>query len=152
MFLQWGLLQAVRTEATALYDFFEFDLAITSQDYQLLYSPGEFDRVRMLQTLALDSVDSSFNLNIDSGRWIDMSSWLRSSVLIFGVDEDPGFIANTDMQTDLGKMMGSRAIMVDRYSHSDFGSIEQGNTAQIDNREVDIYGQFSLGLFFLIPF
>jgi len=148
MFLQWGLLIAAKKESTLLYDYFDFDLAVVSQKYQLLYSPGNFDRVRMTQALALDLIEDSFSLNLDSGRWIDTQSLMMSSALIIGIDDKPNFITDVGIRKTMKKLIGSRSILVDQYSHADFGLISVGEKAKLNNREVDIRGQFKLGLFF----
>ena len=148
IFLQWGFLQAAKTQSTLLYEFFDFDLALVSNRYQFLYSADTFDRIRLTQARALPSIDDSFNLNIGRETWVDPATLLRSSLMLIGVDAKPEFILNEKVRHGLDKLRGDRTAMIDEFSHPDYGELKLGKQALINQREIDIVGFIELGMFF----
>ena len=148
MFLQIGFLQAVKKEATLLYEYFSFDLAVISPEYQFLYSPPSFDRIRLIQAKSLPDVTDTFNLNINIGGWIDPETELRSSMLMIGVDRKDHFIKEQKITSGLNNMAGRNSVLLDEFSHSDFGHRKVGANGVINRRNTTVVGLFQLGLFF----
>jgi len=147
--MQLGLLHAVRKEATLPFEFFNFDVALVSSDYQLLYSPAAFDRGRLMQARAVPGVTLAAALNVDRSHWTDLESGKRSSLLLFGIDAVPDLVADPEMRTALAELSaGRRTILVDSYSHADYGRLDPGTRGAIGNSEVTVAGHFRLGLFF----
>jgi len=148
LLLQIAFLQGVRVEATRLYDDFTFDLAVVPVTYQFLYSGGSFDRVRLTQAQADKDVTDAFGLNIGVSRWVDEGSEQRSSILLVGLDDPNGFVANRDIRHGYAQLAGSRAVLVDAWSSSGYGPLTLGREARISDQPVEIAGFFRLGLFF----
>jgi putative ABC transport system permease protein len=148
LLMQIAFLHGVRVEATRLYDDFDFDLAVVPVTYQFLYSGGAFDRVRLMQAQADKDVSAAFGINIGVSRWTDEDTQLRSSILLIGIDQPGGFIANPDIRNGYAALAGSGAVLVDRWSASGYGPLERGRDAQISDQPVEIAGFFKLGLFF----
>ena len=70
VFLQLGFLNATKKEVTLLFEFFEFDAVIVSEDYQLVGTAGNFDRIRLFQAKVDPNVKEIYNLNVsDSMTW-----------------------------------------------------------------------------------
>jgi putative ABC transport system permease protein len=148
LLLQIAFLHGVRVEATRLYDDFDFDLAVVPVTYQFLYSGGTLDRVRLMQAQADKDVTDAFGLNIGVSRWVDQDSEQRSSILLIGLDEPNGFIADPDIRKGYAALAGSRAVLVDAWSSAAYGPLKVGREARISDRLVEIAGFFRLGLFF----
>ena len=149
LILQMAFLAGVRYEATRLYEYFDFDVALIPQSYQFLRASGEFDTVRLLQAKAAEkNVTEIFSLNIDGSRWINTEDGKASSALIIGIDEIPDMIDDWDLREGLSLLKGGRAILIDRFSGSDYGDIDVGKSGIVGGAPVDIVGQFELGLFF----
>ena len=148
VFLQLGFLHSVRTASTMLYDYFNFDLAVVATGYQFLYAPPDFDRIRLFQARSLPEIDDVFHLNITTGRWSDGEGGLRSSLLLIGVDQKPHFIRNRAIHDGLQVATDRRTILLDSYSHPDFGHRTIGSEGLVNGHEAHVGGLFQLGLFF----
>jgi len=148
IFLQLGFLQSVRKEATLLYEYFNFDLAIVSKDYQFLYSPPSFDRIRLTQARSNPMVNDGFNLNIRITSWTNPDSLINSSLLLIGLDKKPNFIADKTIKSGIATIDERRSVMLDEYSHPDLGQRKINDKGQITGRDVNVKDLFQLGLFF----
>jgi putative ABC transport system permease protein len=146
--LQVGLLLAARHQASRLFEFFAFDLVLLSRDYQILYTAPPFDRARLVQAQAHPEVAAGFVLNVDRSHWTAAQTGQRSSLLLFGLDRDPAFLAEPALRDGLAALAARGAVLVDAFSHDDYGRLETGATGQVAGREVRIAGHFGLGLFF----
>ena len=148
IFLQLGFLQSVKKEATLLYEYFDFDLAIVSKDYQFLYSPPSFDRIRLTQARSNPKVTDSFNLNIRITSWTNPETLINSSLLLIGLDKKPSFLIDKTIKSGINTIDERRTVLLDEYSHPDLGQRKIGDQGQISGRDVKIKGLFQIGLFF----
>jgi len=148
IFLQLGFLQSVKKEATLLYEYFDFDLAMISKDYQFLYSPPSFDRIRLTQARSNPEVTDSFNLNVRITSWTNPESQITSSLLLLGLDQKPAFITDTAIKKGISALTDQRSILLDSYSHSDLGARKINDKGEISNHDVTVSNLFQLGLFF----
>jgi putative ABC transport system permease protein len=149
LLLQISFLDAVRQKVTLLYDYFDFDLALISQNYQFLASAERFDRVRLLQAEGATPIAESFALNIDTDRWTNLATLQRTGMLVFGVDPTGvDFIADRSLGAAIGALTNSHSVLVDAFSSPDFGNLATGTKGKIGKQEVVISGHFDLGLFF----
>jgi len=148
IFLQWGLLDGAKRQITAFYDYFDYDIVVLDDAYQFMFTAEPFDRIRLMQAQALESVEKTFAINFALGIWEDNASHLRSTLMLFGVDPDSGLILEPSISEGLKSLHGQRNILIDALSHSDFGSLTPGTRALINGQEVQISSHFRLGLFF----
>ncbi len=148
IFMQWGLLEAAKKESIRVYEFFDFDLALISKKYQFMYEADTFDRVRLIQAQALGSIEEGFNLNVGKGRWEDPETKIRSSLMLIGIDKRFSYISEHSIRTALEDLAGDRAIIIDEFSHRDYGVLKFDKTFLINRHEVDIKSFFKLGFFF----
>ena len=146
--LQIASLNAARIQVTRLYDDFTFDLVLVPYTYQFLYAGGTFDRVRFNQARAVPGVADIFGLNVDTNQWTDLETMRSSSLLLIGIDEQPGFVRDPEMARGLGSLTGTRAVLIDEFSSSDYGKLANGTEANISDQAVEIAGNYQLGLFF----
>jgi putative ABC transport system permease protein len=146
--LQIASLNAARIQVTRLYDDFRFDLVIVPSTYQFLVAGGTFDRVRFTQARAVPGVAGTFALNVDPNFWMDNSNERRSSLLLIGLDDTPGFVRDNEIARGMAALTGTRTALVDEFSSSDYGKLTPGTEATIGPQSVTIAGQFQLGLFF----
>jgi putative ABC transport system permease protein len=147
LLLQLALVQAVRKEVTLLYRSFDFDLVLMPATYEYMFSGGVFDRVRLSQARAVDGVADSFSLNVRDGAWTGQDL-RRSPILVIGVDDKPSFIADPQIRDGIAGLKTGNQVLADRFSGSSLGPLTPGTTAKLDDRQVTVAGQFSLGMFF----
>ena len=148
VFLQLGFLNAAKKEVTLLFEYFNFDLAITSDRYQFLATADPFDRIRLFQAQADPAVDDIFYLNVDGGNWVNPETEISSTALVIGVDEKPAFIQDDDLRDGLKTLVDGRSVLVDRFSHRDYGEVRRGMEGRLNKLDVNVTGTFQLGLFF----
>ena len=148
LIMQMAVLDSVRIQVTRLYDYFAFDVVIVPPTYQFLFEGGTFDRVRLLQALAVPGVAEAFNLNIEADAWTDPVTEERSTLLVVGVDEPGNFIRDESLRAELSALPAGRNVLVDSFSSADFGNIQPGASGNIGGQPVQVGGNFQLGLFF----
>jgi len=148
IFLQLGFLQSVKKEATLLYEYFDFDLAVVSKDYQFLYSPPSFDRIRLTQAQSNPQVKDSFNLNVRITSWTNQESQITSSLLLLGLDHKPGFIIDDAIKKGIHTLSDRRSVLLDSYSHPDLGARKIHDKGELSDHDVKVSALFKLGLFF----
>lgn len=148
LFLQLGFLEAARRAATQPYEFFRFDFALVSAEYQFLASAPTFDRIRLTQLSTTPGIADTFNLNIRSMRWINPETEIRSSLLLFGIDNKPEFVKDNIVRQGLQQLKDDRSILADTYSDPDYGDQRIGDKAEINDQMVTIAGTYALGPFF----
>ncbi len=148
VFLQLGFLNAAKTQVTLLFDYFDFDAVIVGDRYQILATAPDFDRRRLIQASVDGDIVDSFKLNVESARWTNKETLIESSMLIIGMDDKPSFIANPLLRSGFETLRDGRSVMLDKYSHNDYGDRVIGQEAFIGNLEVEVTSLFELGLFF----
>jgi putative ABC transport system permease protein len=148
LLLQVSFLTAIRTQATAVYDLLDFDIALVPGTYQTLIYTGAIDRVRLSQAGSVEGVSASAALNIGSAGWTALPSRRRSSVLVLGIDDADAFVKDTALRRGLATLDDNRSVVMDDYSSPGFGALATGDVGEISGRRVVITGHFKLGLFF----
>jgi putative ABC transport system permease protein len=148
LLLQVQLLESVQTKATQLYDLFEFDLVVVSNTYQFMYAAAPFNSVRLAQARVDNAVADVFTLNIRVSDWFSEETGKESSLLLFGVDAKPGFIRDGALRRALPLLRQRGAVVIDAFSHSDFGSLDAGAIGWVRDKEVQVVAPFELGMFF----
>ena len=110
----------MRKEVTLLYRSFDFNLVLVPVTYEFMFSSGVFDRVRLAQARAVDGVADSFSLNVHDGAWTGQDL-RRSPILVIGVDDKPGFIAEPQIREGIANLRTGNQVLVDRFSSASLG-------------------------------
>ena len=147
LLLQLALLHGVRTQVTRLYEDFAFDMVLLPSTYEFMFSSGSFDRLRLAQAGATPGVAATFSLNVQSGSWTSAEG-RQSSLILIGMDDNSGFIADPDLRAGLETLDRADAVLVARFSSPNLGDLAPGAPGRINGRPVRIAGQFELGMFF----
>lgn len=148
LMLQYESLTAVRERVSALYNDFNFDIALVPDSYQILVSPGTVSRVRLSQARAVPEVARSFGISVGVGSWAPSHQEHGNSVLMIGLDNGDRFIADPDIRRGFAHLNDGRSVLFDRLSQKDVRPSQVGDTAAVADAEVVIRGRFDLGLFF----
>jgi putative ABC transport system permease protein len=148
LLLQLAFLDAARAKVVALFELFDFDLAVIPDTYQFLASEGGLETIRLNQAQAIDGVAAAFRLNIAGSSWTDPATKRRSTLTLIGADNDGAFIGDAALRRELADLRDGRSVLVDTLSSPDFGPLANGAKAEIAGREFAVTGQFALGLFF----
>jgi len=145
VFMQLGFLQTARTNSTLVYNYFVFDLIITSNRFESLESAHFFDRTRLLQTQVIPGVEAVSTLNASLHRWRDPdNNDLMSSCMMLGFDLNPRFIPE-EHRAGLATLTARHTVMLDEHADPDYGPRVVGQEASLRKRPVTVTALFELG-------
>ncbi|MCE5335960.1 MAG: ABC transporter permease [Desulfobacteraceae bacterium] len=146
VFMQLGFLRGARAAAIVLFECFDYDLALVSDKYQYVGSTGLFDRIRLSQARAVTVVDSTMSLKLARGDWEDPDTKMVCQILLIGMGLDPQFVKNPVVLSGLNTLENNCSIMLDLYSHKDYGDISLGRVVKINKVHATIASYFKLGV------
>ncbi len=182
IFMELGMFGGVERTATALFDGLRFDLILTSSEYGDVGRAGDIPKTRLAQARAADGVADVLPLHLGNGVWQKPAhkGWLGVSppgnvgsigmigvppdrvADVFAVDQGRVFHSRAEAER-LGQALARQgAILFDRQSKPDFGSLEEmmavppggedvpgypgfRNAIRLNDRRVDLVGGFNLG-------
>jgi putative ABC transport system permease protein len=148
VFMQLGFLQTARQGTTLVYNYFRFDLILTSDHFEALENASWFDQARILQARVVSGVERVSPLVCSRSRWRDLATGsFGPSCLTLGVDLDPEFFPLEDASR-LETVRPRGRIMLDRYSSPGFGPIQIGREGTLNRYLVTIGEVIGLGLGF----
>ena len=146
IFMQLGFLDAAETAAGALFELFDYDIGLVSERYKYVGAPDHFDRMRLTQSQVLPDVEAIASLTIGRGSWTDPDTESTCQAMIFGITPDPEFITDPMIRAGLEKIDKRDRIMVDLFSHRDYGDLSIGREVEVNEKKVTIGAQFKLGV------
>ena len=175
MFLEMGFLEGVDRTATLLFDRLQFDLLLTSSEYEDLSRTAVFPHQRLAQAAAVDGVVSVIPLSMGFAEWRmpQRRSWLGytsggqiMSIAVLGIPPESlprafqigpegVFSSITEAHDAAHLLTRPQAFLFDRRSKAEYGSadywLEQSQSREpkdpllINGRSALITGTFSLG-------
>jgi len=149
IFMQLGFLITARITSGLVYGFFDYDLIITSAAYESMNSAGSFDRTRLVQAQVVPGVADMATMSYDRSRWRDPANKdLGSSCMLIGYDLNPAFIPDPEVKANLAYLQNKDAVMLDLWSHPDYGEKRIGKEATLNWRKVTIATLYKLGISF----
>lgn len=148
VFMQLGFLQTAKTNSTIVYNYFRFDLVIVSERFEALDRAHYFDSSRLLQARVVAGVKDVATLNVGTGRWRNPDDGNRSSsCMLLGFDLNPAFVPPAHAAL-LPALQLRDTVMLDVYSHPDFGAQRPGREVTLENRPVSIAALYEMGVGF----
>lgn len=150
VFMQLGFLVTARTTAGLAYNYFDYDLIITSARYETMMNAGSFDKTRLVQARVVRGVRDVSNLNYEVARWRDPYSKFGhgSSCMLFGFDLNPDFIPDKSVVPKLRELFSHGSVLLDIHSHEDYGEKRIGKRVSLNFVDVTIAELFELGISF----
>jgi putative ABC transport system permease protein len=148
VFMQLGFLQTAKTNSTIVYNYFQFDLLIASSRFEAMESADWFDSARLLQARVVPGVQDVAALDYSRARWRDPENKNRgSSCMLLGYDLNPVFVPEAH-RASLPALMGRDTVMLDRFSHPDYGAQRIGKEVTLENRPVTLAALYEMGVGF----
>lgn len=148
IFMQLGFLETAKSNSAILYNYFEFDLIITSNRFESQDSAHFFDSSRLLQARVIPGVRDVAPLNASKHWWRDPANGdLKSSCNMMGFDLNPAFMPLADREAVL-TLQNRDTVIVDRFSATDYGELRIGKEASLRMRPVRISALFEMGVGF----
>jgi putative ABC transport system permease protein len=149
VFMQLGFLQTARTNSTIVYNYLDFDLVIVSARFESLESASVFDRSRVLQARVVPGVAEVGVLNYGRSRWRDPENNNKgSSCMMIGFDLNPAFIPVPAARALLPRLTQRDTLMLDSFSHPDYGAQRVGKEVTLERRPVTIAAIYDMGVGF----
>lgn len=148
VFMQLGFLQTAKTNSTIVYNYFRFDLVIVSERFEALDRAHYFDSSRLLQARVVPGVKDVATLDVATGRWRNPDDDNRTSTcMMLGFDLNPAFVPPQDGPR-LSSLMVRDTVMLDTFSHPDYGAQRVGREVTLENRPVSIAALYEMGVGF----
>ena len=149
VFMQLGFLQTAKTNSTLVYNYFDFDLIITSSRFEALESAHMLDSGRILQAKVVPGVAEAGILNYSRTRWRDPENNNKgSSCMMIGIDLNPAFIPIKEHRELLPLLTRRDTLMLDRFSHPDYGDQRIGKEISLERRPLTIAAVYEMGVGF----
>lgn len=147
--MQLGFLATARITSSLVYDFFDFDLIMTSAAYQAMNFAGSFDKTRLFQAQVADGVSEIAILNYGWVQWCDPAQDYRGTYCqLLGFDLNPDFVPDVTARNGLAKISQKDTIMLDEWSHPDYGEKRIGKNGTLNKVEVTINALYKMGISF----
>ena len=145
VYLQLGLLAAVRRATTQLYECFDFDVVVVSLNYRQLGAPGAFDRMRLMQADVVPGVAAVLPVGIETVSWTNPGTKQRIPIKLIGVPVRPEFLREPALRAQLETLVGGQTMLVDRVSRASLGDVKVGDYARINDQPLRLAGSYRLG-------
>jgi putative ABC transport system permease protein len=152
VFMQLGFLGSVEATATIVYDKLRFDLMLMSPAYIELNRPGRFPRERLYQAMGVQGVDKAFPVYVAWNNWRssepDPRQRLKRHIMMFGIRLFDPVFRFPELEGQLALLQEPDTILIDRMSRPTLGPMQPGATTELGPLQIEIVGQFTLGLGF----
>jgi putative ABC transport system permease protein len=154
MFMQLGFQAALYKTAIDIQQHFAADIILIDPRAENLYDVGfhrTFTKRYLVQSLAVEGVDSVAPLYIAFGHWKNPKAPRNRQVLMFGFDPDRPTFDLPEVNQNLASIKRTDIVLFDRLSKPIYGPIvtefEQGKTVttEINGHHIKIGGLFNLG-------
>ncbi|HWB08213.1 MAG TPA: ABC transporter permease DevC [Pirellulales bacterium] len=149
MLMQLGFLNSVRLTATQIYEQLNFDILLTSPQYQSISKAGKFSRVRLYQAASVPGVRDAHPVYLGFNLWLNRESGKEGAsrrgifVIAFPLDQRPLRIPELAGELSALKQVGH--VYMDRLSRKQFGDWRRASNLQIGGTQIEVVGEFSMG-------
>lgn len=152
--MQLGFRAALFESAVRFHERFQYDIALFSPDSVFIVRPQPFSIRRLYQAQSLDEVVSTSPVYISPATWKNPWNNSRRSINAVGMIAQDDWLDAPGFREVHAKTIRQDAILFDAASRPEFGPVadaiaEHGKlTTEINDREVDIVGTFTMGTSF----
>jgi putative ABC transport system permease protein len=155
IFVQLGFQRALYDSSVRWHTALGYDLALISPKATYIVNPPGFPRNRLYQAAGFTGVESVTPVYINIATWRNPDNPLVTrNIFVMGFDpSDQGFALAGDGR-QVNRLRLADKVLFDRLSRPEFGPVaqqlDQGVTVatEINNRDVEIVGLYSLGTSF----
>ena len=155
IFVQLGFQRALYDSSVRWHTALGYDLALISPKATYIVNPPGFPRNRLFQAAGFTGVESVTPVYINIATWRNPDNPLVTrNIFVMGFDpSDQGFALAGDSR-QVNRLRLADKVLFDRLSRPEFGPVaqqlDQGVTVatEINNRDVQIVGLYSLGTSF----
>ena len=149
IFLQLGFYYSVPAGGTVFYDALQFDIVITGSDSVSQGQRNAFPRRRIYQSMALPEVKSVAAVYQGKARWDNEIEDVARDVFVMGFNPNDKAFRIAEIEQQLPLLTRPDSILIDRSTRREFGPLEPGRLVEINQRAVQIIGDYRIGTGFL---
>ena len=152
--MQLGFRSALFESAVRFHERFDYDIALFSPDSVFIVRPQGFSLRRLYQALSLEEVTEVAPVYIFPATWKNPWTNDRRSINAIGINPQYDVLAAPGFSEHHPKTAQQDAVIFDDRSRPEFGAVgmaiaEDGKvTTEINDREVDVVGTFTMGTSF----
>lgn len=146
VFIQLGFLDAAKRGSTLVYTDLAFDVALVSERYQSVASPGRLDPVRLAQARSIAGVAEVAPFHMVNAQWRNTATDRSFPIMLLGVPDEPRWFVNPGLRTGAPALRQGDAVLMDSFSNVEFGNLSDGAEADINSQRLVIAGRFEQGM------
>lgn len=145
IFMQLALFDTCESSANVVTDMFDYDLLLTSVRYYNLQQPGNIDLSRLYLVRSAPGVATVCPVYLSSVPRRSVDDGSRSILMMIGLSPRDPVFARQEVQALLPRLQRTDTALMDRRSLANFGTIREGQVAEIAGRRIEVAGLFSNG-------
>ncbi len=149
IFMELGFYGAARTNAIAVYDMLDFDVAVVSPECMYLGQLGDFPRHRFEEIRSIDGVESLSPLWLQVGRWRNSDTREDWDMLAIAVEPSEQPFRDSALNGRLPEVAMHDRALSDAVSRSEYGILTAGVGSELVHHRIRIVGQFAMGAGFV---
>ncbi|HET6879369.1 MAG TPA: ABC transporter permease DevC [Pirellulales bacterium] len=148
--MQLGFFFSVEQTATQIYDRLDFDILITSPQYQSISKTGTFSRTRLFQAASTPGVSDAHPLYLDFNLWLtpgdEHEHRSRRGIFVIGFPLDQRPLHLPKLKGDYAQLKQPGNVFMDKLSRKQFGDWQDHpDKLQIGGKKIKIVGTFEMG-------
>jgi putative ABC transport system permease protein len=149
IFMELGFYGAARTNATAVYDMLDFDVAVVSPECLYLGQLGDLPRHRFEEIRSINGVESLSPLWLQVGRWRNSGTREDWDMLALGIEPSDRPFQDSALNDRLPEVAMHDRALSDSVSRSEYGTLTAGAGSELVHQRIRIVGQFTMGAGFV---
>ena len=148
VFMQLGFEDTARRGSTMLYDYLDFDILLSSNKYENLDNADQLEMNRLVKARMVPGVALVGPFFVGRAEWENPDTEVESTLMLLGCDLDPRLVRDPATRAQLPSLRPPNTVMLDLLSHRDYGPLEVGREAKINDVYVKVASLFKLGMGF----
>ena len=148
VFVQVGTIDAIRRTSTLVFDAFDFDIVLVSNEYQYVNRAGQIRRTHLAQVGVVPEVERVAGLDYSLSTWTDPRTWRRCGVMVLGIDLDPALLRDQRLAAGLDGLRTRDRALLDELSSPLIGKVTAGIEGRLSHVPVTVVGAFRMGMRF----
>ena len=149
VFVELGFFYAVPRGGLLLYDIMQFDLLLTSDQYEYQAQPGAFPLSQLERVRSSPDVAEATPIYFGFAKWKSGERDLWPDVFMIGFDPASHIFIPDSVNRQSAALDRVDTVLVDSATRPMFGPPDTGRVVEIDDHKVTIDGQYELGTGFM---
>lgn len=149
VFVELGFFYAVPRGGLLLYDNMNFDLLLTSNEYEYQAQPGVFPIGQLERLRTSPDVVEATPIYFGFAKWKSGEGGLWPDVFVIGFDPASRIFTPGSIDQQTAVLDRADTVLVDSATRPMFGPLDAGRVVEIGDRKVTIGGQYDLGTGFM---